>query len=241
MINRIIAIEGIDGSGKKTQTKRLVKSLSAAHIPVTEFSFPIYESTGFGKEITRYLNGEYGEMADLPPKFAALLYANNRLEVKDELLSKYDAGQTIVFDRYVSSNVAFQSARFHGAQRQAMATWIEELEYGLYGLPKAHITFFLDVPAEISKELILKKSTRNYTKKTMDMHESNHDYLMETHAYYRELAKTRNWTTIQCYRNDVLRTEDDIAKEILEITKETLSLKNTFESSVTQKAVGFKK
>jgi len=76
----IIAIEGLDQAGKKTQTEMLVKALRRSKIKTAVFSFPDY-STTIGKEIKRYLSGK----RKFPPEIIHYLYAANRHEKLDEI------------------------------------------------------------------------------------------------------------------------------------------------------------
>jgi dTMP kinase len=83
-LGKLIVIEGVDGSGKRTQTDLLARALAARGVPCATFSFPRYGSF-FGKMIARFLNGEFGPLEAVNPHLAALLYAGNRLEAKPEL------------------------------------------------------------------------------------------------------------------------------------------------------------
>ena len=107
---KLIVIEGVDGSGKRTQTELLSRALTARGIACLTVSFPHYDSF-FGRMIGRFLNGEFGDLDAVDPHFAALLYAGDRLEAKPQLESALAAGKTILADRYVASNLAHQGAR----------------------------------------------------------------------------------------------------------------------------------
>ena len=99
---RLIAIEGIDGSGKRTQMDLLAAALRARGVEPVQVSFPRYESF-FGKMVGRFLNGEFGQLEQVDPHFSALLYAGDRFEAKTLLESSLAAGQTILADRYIAS------------------------------------------------------------------------------------------------------------------------------------------
>src|SRR3989304_1280897 len=106
----LIAIEGGDGAGKRTQTELLGRTLAARGVSCVTFSFPRYESF-FGKRIAGFLNGEFGGLENVDPRLTALLYAGDRLEAKPELEAALAAGKTILADRYIASNPAHQSPR----------------------------------------------------------------------------------------------------------------------------------
>ena len=76
----IIALEGTDQAGKKTQTAMLAKALKAQKIKTAVFEFPDY-STVIGKEINSYLHGK----RKFPPEIIHYLYAANRWEKLEEI------------------------------------------------------------------------------------------------------------------------------------------------------------
>ena len=127
---KLIAIEGIDGSGKRTQLDLLEKALRARGVSTHSTGFPHYESW-FGKMVGQFLNGDFGALETVDPHFAALLYAGDRFEAKQELSAALDQGKLILADRYIASNLAHQTARVSPGKRDEFIAWIEHLEYEL--------------------------------------------------------------------------------------------------------------
>src|SRR5262245_40802393 len=119
---RLIVIEGVDGSGKRTQTELLSKALAARGVAAVTVSFPHYDSF-FGRMIGRFLNGEFGPLEAVDPHFAALLYAGDRLDAKPQLEAALAAGKTILADRYVASNLAHQGSRVTPDKRAEFLAW----------------------------------------------------------------------------------------------------------------------
>src|ERR1700732_324131 len=107
---KLIAIEGIDGSGKRTQLDLLASALNARGVDTFRMSCPRYE-TFYGKLVGRYLNGDFGALDAVDPHLSALLYAGDRLEAKPEMDAALSAGKIGLADRYIGSNMAHQSAR----------------------------------------------------------------------------------------------------------------------------------
>lgn len=194
----IIAIEGIDGSGKGTQSRLLVDALRETGREVEFFQFPRYEDTRFGREVGRYLNGEYGALDQVHPKFAAMLYALDRFESVSALKAAISAGRLVVCDRYVGSNLAHQSARVPLEKQAELQAWIRDLEYTVLGIPSPDIVFFLDMPPHRARALIASKDTRSYTDKGEDLHEASGDHLRLALDVFRHLASENAWRRIEC-------------------------------------------
>ena len=159
----LVAIEGIDGSGKGTQAERLRAGLVADGVSCSLMSFPRYEATLFGRAVGDFLNGRFGTLEQVDPHLAALLYAGDRLESRDDLLAAIDTHDVVVLDRYVASNIAHQGAKTAPEERQKIIDWISQIEHEIYGLPYADLTILLDVHVPTAVELIARKSARTYT------------------------------------------------------------------------------
>jgi len=219
-VGKIIAIEGIDGSGKNTQSQNILQAYLAQGANVSKMSFPAYDKTFFGKEVGHYLNGHFGGLDAIHPKLSAMLYAGDRFECKPDLLRKLADGDTIILDRYVHSNVGYQTAKLPVQERAELRAWIEELEYDVYGLPKPDVVIFLDVPPATSSELVLKKEARSYTDKKKDLHEADDSYLGKVYSVFKEMAASdERWVTIDCFKQGELRAPEDIFESIRQVLR----------------------
>lgn len=211
----IIAIEGIDGSGKNTQARILAERLADHGLNVQLMGFPCYSETFFGKEIGNYLNGKFGGIDDVAPKLASMLYAGDRFEKKNEILDALNNNMILVIDRYVSSNIAHQSAKVFGTERLELQKWIETLEYDIYSLPKPDINVLLNLDVSISSKLVSLKNAREYTSKKHDLHEENFAYLSEVAKVYSSLASQANkWEIVNCVEKGKLKSIEIISDEI---------------------------
>lgn len=207
----IIAIEGIDGSGKNTQSNKLLTEYLSIGARATKISFPQYASTFFGKEVGNYLNGEFGSLSEVHPKLSAMLYAGDRFESKEEILEKSADDAILICDRYVHSNVAHQTAKVSKENQVEFRHWIEQLEYEVYGIPKPDLVIFLNIPPATSTDLVLKKSARDYTNKKKDLHEADDIYLGKVYELFQSEASTNeNWVSIDCFLNGKLLDENAI-------------------------------
>jgi dTMP kinase len=212
----LIAIEGIDGSGKHTQAKLLEHSLVAKGFSVFATGFPQYDSW-FGSMVGKFLNGDYGPLHAVDPHFSALLYAGDRFEAKQRLETVLNEGKIVLVDRYVASNLAHQVARACAEKRSEFLRWIEHLEYSIYGLPREDLILYLRVPPSQAQRLVAQKAERQYTRATHDIQEGNLQHLEDAAEMYDMLSRSRPWATIQCYdaQNGSLRLPENIAAEVL--------------------------
>jgi dTMP kinase len=216
----IISIDGIDGTGKGTQCKRLAEKLRGICEKVTLVSFPVYDSF-YGKMVSEYLNGSYGALYAINPKLTALLYAMDRKLFFS--MRPYDPTETLIFDRYVLSNLAHQGAKIADApQRLAFFEWVRELEFTVNAIPRPDISFVLDMEPQNSQSNVAKKSKRDYTDRTFDLHESDSNYLAATRGLFLQLAEQEGAHIIKCDKDGSLKKEGIILEEILAIVSEVL-------------------
>jgi dTMP kinase len=221
---KLIAIEGIDGSGKRTQLERLEKALSARSLQVYSTGFPQYDSW-FGKMVGQFLNGELGALENVDPHFAALLYAGDRFEAKPRLAAALEAGQVVLVDRYIGSNLAHQTARVSAAKRNEFINWIEHLEYNIYGLPQEDLVLYLRVPPTQAQALVARKSARSYTTAKQDILEASLRHLEQAAELYDLLARRPQWATIPCFdtAQGAMRPPEEIAREVLAAVESLLT------------------
>ena len=192
-----IVIEGIDGSGKRTQLEMLAAWFEQKGIAFSPISFPNYAGF-FGKLVARFLNGEFGTLETVDPHFSALLYASDRLESKPILQAALSAGKVLLSDRYVASNLAHQGARVPPAKRSEFLQWLNQLEYQVNALPPEDLVCYLRVPAVEAQRLIEKKGERDYTKLSRDLQEADLSHLQAASAVYDGLARRQHWVTVEC-------------------------------------------
>src|SRR5229473_1158733 len=213
---RLIAIEGIDGSGKRTQLEMLANLLSASGNRVFSTGFPQYDSW-FGKMVGQFLNGELGPLETVDPHFTALLYAGDRFEAKPRLETALDEGKIVLVDRYIGSNLAHQTARAAPAKRADFRKWIEHLEYGIYDLPREDLILYLRVPPSEAQKLVAQKSQRSYTHAKQDILEASLRHLQQAADMYDLLARNEPWVTIECFdsKRAAVRPVAEIARDAL--------------------------
>ena len=173
----LIALEGLDQSGKQTQAELLRDRLTSGGRSVRLLSFPDYQ-TAIGAEIGRALRGEreYG------PYVMRLLYVANRYEWRAEIVREIEAGTILVCDRYLASTVAYGEA--HGLD----AAWLTEIQKYL---PQPDITFLLDIPPDVSA----RRKTEDRDKYERDLSllaRVRDSYLRQAQAGWVRLDATRD-------------------------------------------------
>jgi dTMP kinase len=221
---KLIAVEGIDGSGKRTQVELLTKTLQSEGCSVYTTGFPQYDSW-FGHMIGKFLNGELGQLDNVDPHFTAMLYAGDRFEAKPRLEAALGQGQVVLADRYIASNLAHQVARAAPSRREEFLAWIEHLEYEIYGLPREDMILYLRVPPLEAQKLVAQKAARSYTTAQKDLLEDSLLHLEQAAGMYDALAKRPSWITIECFDESrkVMRAPEAIAAEVLNAIHSLLS------------------
>jgi dTMP kinase len=220
----LIAVEGIDGSGKGTQSRKILDALKAHDLSASLVQFPRYSETFFGREIGQYLNGEFGALMDVHPKLGALLYAGDRFESTDFIAGELANCDVVVCDRYTPSNQAHHAAKLPREQWLGFFEWVDKLEYGVFRVRRPDIVFFLDTDSSAASNLISKKPPRDYTDRAADIHEIDTIYQSNVHSAYQLLAERNAWARISCSIDGIMKSEDEIFALIWAKLKENLKI-----------------
>ncbi len=218
---RLIVIDGSDGSGKATQAKRLVEALKAQGVCVRTLDFPQYEDNFFGAFIGRCITGKHGDFLALDPYITSIVYAADRFESSVQIKKWLDEGCAVVLDRYVSANQIHQGGKISDAhKRKDFLAWLHKMEYEIFKLPQPDMVIYLDVPLDMSVELLAgAQNKKSYLKEgDTDLVEQNVAYLRNARNSALWLARNETgWHKIQCVKDDQLRTIDDIHEEMLSL------------------------
>lgn len=211
----LVNLEGIDGAGKGTQAALLCQRLRSAGKKAAVIGFPRYAQTLFGRAVGEYLDGQYGALSQVHPFLVALLFAGDRLESLPLLQQAMKENDVVILDRYVASNVAHQAAKRLGAQRQALAERILEIEFRIHALPRPDLVILLDLPVGVARQLVGRKAARVYTQRAADIQEADAAYLEEVRGLYLELARGQKpWHVIDVCPGGHLREAEQISEEV---------------------------
>ena len=217
VVMKFYAIEGTDGSGKKTQIKKLYDYLKAKGADVHIVSFPDYDSPS-SAPIKMYLSGEFGDDPNVLDAYqASTLFATDRICKMTKLLPQLKPDAIILFDRYVQSNMLHQAGKIQGRkERENFVRWLDDFEFNILKLPRTDKVIFLDLPATKAMELISKRGQLKigdqYEK---DIHEANYNHLSNAYNAGIEACELFGWSKIQCLNDfDEILTPDEIHEKI---------------------------
>lgn len=147
----LIAIEGVDGAGKRTLTQGLRTAFEAAGRSVTSLAFPRYGQSPPADLAAEALHGEHGDLA-ASVYAMAILFALDRVGAKDEIAALQSGYDVVILDRYVASNAAYSAARLRQDAGGEVTTWVQRLEYGRLRLPMPDWQVLLNVPVELATQ-----------------------------------------------------------------------------------------
>lgn len=199
----LIVLEGLDGAGKSTQVKRLREYLTERCGSLEYIHFPRYEAPVYGDLISRFLRGDFGSNEAVHPQLVALLFAEDRHGAAPVMRKALEEGKTVLLDRYVYSNIAYQCAKLQDLQeRRKLRDWIFNTEYGDFELPEPDLNLFLDVPIGFVEQSLNRQregQDRNYLSGAQDIHEASIAFQKAVRdMYVAETARDPKFRRIDC-------------------------------------------
>lgn len=199
----LVVLEGLDGAGKSTQVKKLKTYLEEVFGEIEYIHFPRYDAPVYGDLISRFLRGDFGNNETVHPQLVALLFAEDRHGAAPEMKESLENGKTVLLDRYVYSNIAYQCAKISDeAEAQRLRDWIFNTEYGNFSLPKPDLNIFLDVPIDFVEQKLKNArggQDRGYLEGAQDIHEADIEFQKRVRKIYREqCGLDPNFIRIDC-------------------------------------------
>ena len=221
MSGKLIVFEGTDGSGKATQARLLCQRLEREGIPYQEIDFPRYGKPSAAM-VQEYLDGNLGKKpGDVNAYAASLFFSMDRYaSYKQYWGDFYEAGGLIVADRYTTSNAVHQASKLPESERKAYLDWLFDLEYRLLGLPKPDLVIYLDMPTEITEQMMRRREQTTGTH--ADIHEQDEAYLKNCRANAKEIVKACGWSVVDCAEDEKPRTPEDIHAQVYQLVKKLL-------------------
>jgi dTMP kinase len=211
----LLVFEGTDGSGKATQSRLFMDRLRKEGRAVEYVDFPRYGNKSAAM-VEDYLNGKFGSASEVGPYRASLFYALDRYAASFEMRKWLAEGKVVVANRYVSANMGHQAGKIHDImERDKYLDWLDNLEFGMLGIPRPDVVALLYMPPEIGQQLVDKKGHRDYVGGSRkDIHEADLNHLRQAAEAYLYVAKKYGWTVIDCAPNNNLKTIPDIHEEV---------------------------
>ena len=199
----LIVIEGLDGAGKSTQV-RMFREYLAGVCPTLEYiHFPRYDAPVYGGLIGKFLRGGFGSIESVHPQLVALLFAEDRHAAAPDIRRILRAGGTVLLDRYVYSNIAYQCAKLASDQEaEELREWINNTEYGQFDLPRPDLNIFLDVPIGFVEQSLAAQrggDDRAYLHGRQDIHEADIAFQRRVREMYcRQAALDPHFIIVDC-------------------------------------------
>lgn len=217
---KFIVLEGIDGSGKATQTLLLSQKLEKKGYDVKFINFPQYgqKSAGMIENYLRDQKYSNGNGNDITPYQAALLFAIDRFDAKKQIEKWINSGSIVLCDRYAGSNLAHQGCRIEKEEEQEkFFKWVEDMEYNILGIPKPDINIVMKIEPK-KGQLLAKRDS-----KKKDLHEDDINHLKMASQTYDKIAEDReDFVSIECMYGDKVLGIEDINKKLYRKVKKYL-------------------
>ncbi|BBY22359.1 dTMP kinase [Mycobacterium stomatepiae] len=182
----LIAIEGVDGSGKRTLTEGLRAAFEQAGTSVATMAFPRYGQSVTADIAAEALHGEHGDLASSVYAMA-MLFALDRAGAVEEIAARGRDHDVLILDRYVASNAAYSAARLHQDAAGDAAAWVYALEFQRLRLPVPDCQVLLGVSAELAGERARRRSESD-PGRPRDSYERDEGLQQRTREVYAGLA-----------------------------------------------------
>lgn len=217
----LIVIEGLDGSGKKTQTKLLVDALNNIGKKAVGINFPKYDSNS-ASLIKQHLNEGIGD--DNVYAVSSLFALDRYFNFTVNLDEKYKDFNFIVADRYTTSNAIYQGAKVISERRREYLRWLFNYEYEKLKNPEPNLVMFLDMPFGVSQKLLLERYNGEESKK--DMYEKNTEHLLACKKLSCTLSIKYKWKVVPCFdfKNNHLLAPKQVGLKVLKVVKDYFRL-----------------
>lgn len=203
----LIVLEGLDGAGKSTQVKKLKQYLLEKCGELEYIHFPRYDAPVYGELISRFLRGDFGDNESVHPQLVALLFAEDRHGAAEEIKARLAERKTVLLDRYVYSNIAYQCSKLTDEQEvEQLRRWIFDTEYNVFKEPVPDLNIFLDVPIDFVEQNLSKQrqgDDRSYLAGAQDIHEASIAFQQKVrNMYLRQAEEDPSFKVLDCRDED---------------------------------------
>lgn len=186
----LIAIEGVDGAGKRTLADGLRTAWQTTGKSVATLAFPRYGQSVTADVAAEALRGQHGDLASSVYAMA-MLFALDRAGARAKIAALRDAHDVVILDRYVASNAAYSAARLQQPADGEAVGWVHEMEYRRLALPAPDWQVYLGVSAELADQRARHRASVDAGRER-DAYERDAGLQQRTGAVYAGLAAA-NW------------------------------------------------
>ena len=220
-MGKLIVLEGIDGSGKSAQYRRLTARFEREGLDYHSIVFPRYDQESSAL-IRMYLNGDFGSRPDDVNAYASsIFYAVDRYaSYMTDWKAYYQSGGVVLSDRYTTSNAVHQGAKLHPEEKPRFFDCLYDLDYVKLGLPRPDLVIFLDVDLATSEARMHRRQLK--TGKSGDIHERDTEYLQLCLDTGHRAAAHYGWRVVDFMKDGKEREVDEKHEEIYQIVRELL-------------------
>ncbi|MFZ0906245.1 MAG: dTMP kinase [Mycobacterium sp.] len=182
----LIAIEGVDGAGKRTLSQGLRAAFEAGGRSVATLAFPRYGQSVAADVAAEALHGQHGDLASSVYAMA-MLFALDRAGAAAEIRALCGDHDVVILDRYVASNAAYSAARLHQDASGEVVGWVHQIEYHRLQLPAPDWQVLLGVSAELAGQRARQRAHQDASR-SRDAYERDDELQQRTGAVYAGLA-----------------------------------------------------
>lgn len=212
-----VSIDGVDGSGKGTQSELLYNSLISKGKDARLLSFPTYDDIA-SAAVKLYLGGKLGNNpSDTNAYAASVFFAVDRyISFRNDWGKDYKKENGIIIaNRYTTANAVHQISKLPQEQWDSFLDWLWDFEFNKLGLPKPDKVVYLQMPPEVSLSLINSRALSTHVEK--DIHEKDSDFIKKSYEAAMYVSQKLGWSIVHCCKGNELRTKEDIHNEIMDI------------------------
>ncbi len=218
---RFVVIDGTDGSGKATQTQMLMDTLKAEGFEFEVADFPQYGQKSAAMVEEYLINKKYGQVN---PYAASTFYAIDRFDASFKIRKWLEEGRVVVSNRYVTASAGHQGGKISDQdERNKFFSWLNRLEYEIFGIPRPDLNIILHMPAEMAQKLAQKKweDQKEYMNgKKTDLHEEDLNHLKNAEKVFIEISNLfPNTKLVECLDGERLLSPQEVHNKVWEMVR----------------------
>jgi dTMP kinase len=232
---KFFVLEGMDGSGKATQTKLLTEALKNKGYDVIKIDFPQY-GKGSAALLETYLKGGYGPSEEVGPYRASIFYACDRYDLSFKMKEWLNEGKIVIADRYLASNIGHQGGKLISNKEEwdKYIDWLHNLEFNIFEIPKPDYTLILKISPELSMQHSNKIEDAEKKQKRLvylgddtkqDIHEADRNHLANTLKSYIAISEKypEEYKIVECQEEEEFLPIDSIHQKIIKLVEEKIT------------------